>query len=378
MRGIAFLLVGVVVCGFQTEDAGVVAYNSFRTTQDFQLLGSARFQGGLLRLTSSQPFERGAAWRVEKLSVGGGFETTFRFRITDRQGMGPGADGFAFVIQNNGLDAIAGRGASGGFGFGDGKGDVSKLAIANSLAVFFDTFRNQEDLSDNSVSICTNGNRRQMRWPPPRLAMNNNPATYFKDGQIHEATIDFSPPVMTVSIDGEQVLRAAVDLGRMMGRDGTAFVGFTASTGAGYENHDVLSWRFRPRVSSEVYAVTSDISFATFDCLPNKSLCTPAKPTVEAREPGIYHIILPAHLAWAAEIPNPSALPVAIRNARGNACWNAKRGECGSSEGRQPGTPGAILMRTERGRTRFAMEAQNYDNSEGYYEFDAVVVPARP
>lgn len=355
------------------QEAGVIRYANFAEAGGLKLVGAARARTGVLRLTPAVEFERGAAWRTERIRVREGFETAFRFRITKGGGMGPGADGFAFVIQNNGPDAIAGRGAAGGFGFGDGRGDKTKLAIANSLAVFFDTFQNPEDRSDNSISICTNGDKSEMKWPPPTLAVNWNPKVKLKDGKEHEARIEFRPPLLTVYVDEKLIVRAAVDLGRMVAADGTAYAGFTASTGAGYENHDILDWRFRPTVSSDAFSVSSTISFAPFDCLPGKNLCTPAAAIVEETKPGEYHVILPAHLPWSAEIPNPGGAPVEIRNARGTACWDPAGGACGSPATAAEGKTGALVSRTVAGKTAFSLLDQDFGDNEGYYEFEVIV-----
>ncbi len=343
----------------------LLALPLFGGQSDLRLVGSARAVGLALRLTPAKPMQRGAAWRLDKVPVRDGFETTFRFRISDRQGLGPGADGFAFVIQNNGPTALAGKGASGGFGLGYSPGDRNK-AIANSLAVFFDTFQNHEDLSGNAISICTNGgDRKETRWPPPRLAINWTSSLNLKDGDLHEVRIEFVPPLLTVTIDGQTAVRSPVDLARMVAPDGTAFIGFTASTGEGYENHDILDWRFDSRAPVSVSSSISFAPVAQFDCLPNKSLCTPAAPIVEATAPGRYHVLLPAHLT--AEVPNPNALEVEILNPRGTACWNP--GQCGSLQE----TPRALRTHTEAGRTRFSLTDPDPSDNQGYFEFEVLL-----
>lgn len=340
-----------------------------------ELVGDARVEGQTIRLTGPLENQRGAIWRRQKLAVRGGFETTFQFRISETGGLRNGADGFAFVIQNNGPQEIAGKGSSGGFGFGDGLHDKTKPAIANSLAIFFDTHLNyEEDLSGNSISICTNGNRKQMRWPPPRLGVNWNPSVKLKDGLPHDVRISFKPPMMTVFVDGSVAVRAPVDLARMVSADGTAYAGFTASTGLGWENHDILAWHFEPAVSSDAYSVSSNISFAQFECLPAKSLCTPGKAIVELLSPGKWHVILPAHVAWAGAIPNPQAAQVRILDARGTACWDPAAGECGSPEMAPTGTTGALQWRHKKGRTEFTLQDKNYSDNQGYFEFEVELI----
>jgi hypothetical protein len=63
---------------------------------------------------------------------------------------------------------------------------------------------------------------------------------------------------------------------------GSFWVGFTAVTGWGFENHDILNWALAgATVSSSVSMVSSDISFPMSACLPNRNLCTPEQAIVE-------------------------------------------------------------------------------------------------
>lgn len=361
------------VCFGQPPDP--LNYRDFSTTNGLRLLGATTVESRALRLTPSLEFQHGAAWRTERLAVREGFETAFRFRISDPQGLDNGADGFAFVLQNNGPDALAGRGASGGFGLGDGRGDRSKPGIANSLAIFFDTHRNPEDNSGNAISILTNGDKKKMRWPPPRLAVNWKPQVQLKDERTHEVRILFAPPLLSVYVDDHLELRGPVDLARILGPDGKAYVGFTAATGAGYENHDILDWRFRPSNTSDAYTVDSEISFARFPCLPAKSLCTPTASLVEPLGPGRFHIIVPAHLPWSAEIPNPQGRPIVLNNRKGAICWLPSASACGSAADRPAGELGALAIETKNGRTRFGITDSQPQDNEGYYEFTVEIEP---
>ena len=216
------------------------------TPDHLHTLGSARLDGGILRLTPAVNDQAGAAWLGEKQAVLNGFETTFRFQLTEQGGLGRGADGFAFVLQNAGPDALAGRGSSGGWALGDGMGDAKRPGIPLSIAIFFDTFKNGEikDPSDNFITVSTNGKIGEMRWPPSRLAHTRRLKVRLKDRQVHTSRIVYRPPVMSVELDGAPVLNAAVDLRFVTDPEGASWVGFTASTGAGWENHDILSWTF--------------------------------------------------------------------------------------------------------------------------------------
>src|SRR5260370_34815016 len=93
-----------------------IRFEGFGSTQGLGLVGEAAVSGGkVLRLTAARRDRSGAVWCVEKQHVGSGFETTFQFRLTQQGGLGHGADGFAFVLQNAGPAALGGRGSAGGF-----------------------------------------------------------------------------------------------------------------------------------------------------------------------------------------------------------------------------------------------------------------------
>jgi len=109
----------------------------------------------------------------------------------------------------------------------------------------------------------------------------------------------------------KQPMRCAAD------PEGRAWVGFTAATAEGWQNHDILSWSFGgTAVSSKMYMVTSNLLFPRSACLPNRNLCTPENAFMEQSGAG-YHVMLPANLEWGASIPNPSGRTVEVSNAKG-------------------------------------------------------------
>lgn len=327
------------------------------------LAGSARLESSTLRLTPAQPNLAGAAWLPSRQPIANGFDTEFEFRLTDPGGLGNGADGLAFVLQNSGPSALGGKGSGGGFALGEGVAGDS--TIPQSIAVFFDTFRNPEigDPSNNFVTICTAGTPEQLRWPPPRLASSKKLGVKLKDRKPHTARVEYQPPALTIYLDGKHVLSTAVDLSSVLGPDGSAWIGFTASTGGGYENHDILSWSFLGR------AVSSTISYLPSNCLPGRNLCTPAQPSIEQTGPGSYHIVLPGNFETPVSIPNPDSRAVSILNARGSVCRDV------STLGAQACLlPSALTQRTSGDRTLFSIDTglpAGSSQFEGYFEFDA-------
>ena len=380
----------VLVLSRAGTGAAAIRFEHFASVRGLTLVGDAAVTGKTLRLTPAKGDRSGAAWFREKQPVGSGFDTTFQFQLTHQGGLGHGADGFAFVLQNSGPEALGGRGSAGGFAVTDPEYHHKETAIPWSLAVFFDTYRNEEegDPSANYVAFCTYGKPSEMRWPAPRLAFTQNLSVQLKDQKEHTARILFQPPVLSVFLDDSSVpvLESVVDLSIVVDRHGGAWVGFTASTGGGYENHDILNWSFTGTdVSSSMSVVSSDITFLMSACLPDRNLCTFESAVVEHRESG-YHVILPGNLEWGASIPSPPGRTVVVTKAHGIVCWDlGARGPDGCSGPSGNGTPvgegflaadapaGALLMRTHDGRVWFSVNGCNgveFKNNQGFYEFD--------
>ncbi|HEV3201382.1 MAG TPA: hypothetical protein VGZ73_25960 [Bryobacteraceae bacterium] len=113
-----------------------IRFDGFASTQGLRLVGDAAVSGGkVLRLTPARPNRSGAVWFIEKQHVGSGFDTTFQFRLTRQGGLGHGADGVAFVLQNSGPSALGGRGSAGGFAVADANFHPKEMGIPWSIAV---------------------------------------------------------------------------------------------------------------------------------------------------------------------------------------------------------------------------------------------------
>jgi hypothetical protein len=215
-------------------------FADFSSTTGLTLVGNPTVNGTNLRMTAALEGQLGAAWYVDKQSIAGGFTTEFRFRITEPGGVpdffnGLGADGLAFVIQN----------ADGGIIGNPGSG-MGYETIPNSLAVEFDTWGHPffGDPNGNHVSVQSLGTAPNSYTPNASLGLNQN-IPELTSGNTFLARIVYAPGTITVFLDGVQVLNVAVDLSTLLNLDqGRAWVGFTASTGGAWENHDLASWTF--------------------------------------------------------------------------------------------------------------------------------------
>lgn len=230
----------LLIFGSQPSAAAIMlTFSDFSDTTGLVLNGDTAVVAGGLRLTPSLPNRGGSVFTETPIDLGPNatFSTAFSFRISNGQGIqdpgsGPeGADGIAFVLQtvNNSLGAVgAGLGYAG---------------IQPSLAIEFDTFKNMNnnDPDGNHMGISENGD--------PESELTAAIVQVLNDGSVYHAWADydgaslevrFSPTASRPSTPG---MSYAVDLAALLETE-EAFVGFTASTGSAFNDHDILSWQF--------------------------------------------------------------------------------------------------------------------------------------
>ena len=238
----------------------------------------------VLRLTPNSTYTSGSAWFNTPQPVSANFTTSFMFQLSGASNSEGPADGIAFVIQNSGTSALGPDGC--GLGFGDvpeGTCAPTSGGIASSLAVEFDSYQNPTigDVSSSHVAIqsCLTGPNSvdascRLQIPSPsggttpadvNLLALQNPIN-LADGNFHSATISYvtlalstqtncgggtasAGPCLDVMLDGVDLFPAGVpfDITTIGLTSGTAYVGFTAGTGLGDDNQDILSWTFSPQ-----------------------------------------------------------------------------------------------------------------------------------
>jgi hypothetical protein len=192
------------------------------------ITSSGRLHQRILRLTAGGYRQSGSAWYNQKIDVSSSFESTFKAYLHHGR---PGADGIAFVVQNQSARALGGWG--GGIGY---------RGIKPSVAVEFDTFQNTPDPSSNHLGVVLNGN------PDVHAATAESSIPLY--GKPFTARVAYDAEAHNLKVyvkslhagDTEQLLlEKNVDLATEIG-DPSAWVGFTAATGTALSKQDIYSW----------------------------------------------------------------------------------------------------------------------------------------
>jgi hypothetical protein len=198
------------------------------------------FVGGLCRLTDKGQGETASVYFRDRVNISR-FQNSFVFQIISgasgdpSDGSGNVADGFTFIIQNQGLDALGGGG-----------GELGSSAIAKSVAIKFDPTPNSWDgLADPSISstgIFAHGSR-------PGGGIDLLPeGINLRSGHPFRVDMDYNGAVLTVRITDEfsgasALQKYRVDIPAIVGGK-TAYVGFTGATGLGTAAQDLLKWYY--------------------------------------------------------------------------------------------------------------------------------------
>ncbi len=209
----------------------------FRTNQfnvlkkDLSLLENTQILDTILRLTPSAPNQRGACWYIKKqIDLSKGFETEFTFKIHQNDATYKGGDGFAFVLQSSGPQALG--------SLGDG---IGYKGIPNAIVIEFDTHKDIDDKTRNQVALMKYDAKTQTYTREATV----HEIRELNNGQEHFARIEYKNGFLVFYMDSYlfPVLSFKLDIPERLGnKDNLAWMGFTSSTGSAYSHHDILSW----------------------------------------------------------------------------------------------------------------------------------------
>jgi hypothetical protein len=225
-----------------------IFFPDFTSVAGLNFLGNAFQFNNRIRLTVAEVIgQTSAVWDTTQQEIQSGFQTTFQFQIT-RPAHTTTADGFAFVIQNDNINALG----TGGNGSGE---NIGFSTIPNCLAIKFDTFQNGGDPNNNFISVQSLGTQPNSASTYYSLGYTSN-IPQITDGNIHTIKIVYSNDSLNTFFDDmtTAVLVVRVKIDSLLNlNNGKAWVGFTASTGAYTETADILNWNFGgsvPKISS--------------------------------------------------------------------------------------------------------------------------------
>jgi hypothetical protein len=257
--------------GLPVQAAVIADYPDFTSacgSSTLTCVGDAATVGSVLRVAPVGDSQSGAAYSTTPITLGSNatFSTTFQFQFTSPGGIDP-ADGITFVLaqSSNGLG-----GSGGGIGYQN---------VPNSVAIEFDTFNNGsgDGNSSNAVGVDVDGSLTSILLANPygvvTCDFGANAYTQsgcMANGDIWTATIGYDGTNLTVNVqDGANpaqtlISNYGIDISSYLGTN-TAYVGFTSATGSGWENHDILDWRFANDTSLAPTAnVPEPATFALF------------------------------------------------------------------------------------------------------------------
>lgn len=233
------VLASLVLAAGASLAMGDFEYADFSSIDGLTLLGNAgtRAEGdqSMLQITNGAD-QISSIWHDARQMVVSEWSTEFVFSVHDINRRG--ADGFAFVVQNaSGLmheDTSFGRG--GGIGYNMG---------SNLVAVEFDFWQNAGalDPNDNHISIHNAGPGVTSSHEDDSIGIATN-IPDMSTGELFTARIDYTPGQMTVSLNGQQIITADIDLSTALDTDGGAWLGFTGATTAAWQTNEIHTWSF--------------------------------------------------------------------------------------------------------------------------------------
>lgn len=250
--------------------SGQFSYPDFSAIPDLLLLGTAQQNGARIDLTQSLGDQIGGFYRLDPQPVADGFETVFRFQVSN-----DGADGFTFIIQNDSDTALS---TASGSTLGYATAPLTCYTtmtpgIPSSLVVEFDTWDSgpcfAEPGAARHIAVHSNGLDPNTGQWDERLGGLLAPAVpNFEDGAVHTARIvyDATVPILRVYLDDldTPLFDSKVDLGALL-QTTNAWVGFTGTTGGVTSTFSLLEWNYTPIVPLTYDDCTSAIDLVAGD-----------------------------------------------------------------------------------------------------------------
>ncbi|MCF8319299.1 MAG: gliding motility-associated C-terminal domain-containing protein [Sphingobacteriaceae bacterium] len=228
--------------------------NTF-TVSDFQLNGNSSVAGNIITLTPNAGAQSGSAWNKNKLILSEDFNISAKVYLGNNDA---GADGIAFVLQNQSVNA----GSSGG--------GLGYSGITPSFAVEFDTYYNgvNDPGSQDHIAIIKNGQTSS-------AAAHSEFATPYyvqmEDGQWHDVQFIWTAQTKNFQVwyDGTKRFDIVYDIkANIFPSQNYAYWGFTGATGGAINLQQVQipEYCYAKQATITPTAGTNNASGATTFC----------------------------------------------------------------------------------------------------------------
>ncbi len=243
------------------------------------LTGNSYLTDTSLVLHEAATGQRGACWyTANKQLLSLGFTSTFELRLSQGGGLGGGADGFAFVIQN-----------SDPYQLGQAGGGIGYAGIENGIAIEFDTFANPGDINSNHIAVeQTDGN---ISYGSVAIA------DELIDGEIHQFRLHYDLDSLYVFFDDavNPLITVGLSIYELIDDvDEGVWLGFTGSTGLGYQKTELFKWSFSTLCTSTCNDGIQNGSETGIDCGGDCSGCqcigADAEPSITCFADGSYEL----------------------------------------------------------------------------------------
>jgi hypothetical protein len=280
-------------------------YADFTDMTGLTTVGNAGQFIDRVRLTIASISQVGALYTSEPQSVGQGFDTTFQYSISPTFG---GADGMAFVIQNDAATALYSNG-----------GQLGYHGMARSLVVEIDNYTNGNWADPAGQHLSVHGLIGQPNSADETLAslgmvsvsvtgLHTMRVRY--DGTTFEVYLDdLDNPLISIDLNLEEYLEST-----------EAWVGFTAATGGLTQVHELFSWSMTSTGASGTPFTRGDLNLDGSVNLPDaiyglSSLFVPGSPfpgcadSADCNDDGSFNLPDAVFLLSALFVPGSPPIP---------------------------------------------------------------------
>jgi len=223
-------------------------YTDFSSLHQLSFAGDAQVVSSTVILGLQTGFSSGAVWS----SVPQPIIETFHVEFTVDFNIGPsGADGMVFVIQNQGITALAGCGGDLGYSYEPNDcGSVNDvIAPFASVAVEFDIYQNPALYDPNGNHISVHSNGVEPNSASEKYSLGYTTTIPQLRGTTQTFSIDYTPGTLQVSmasVVAPVLVVQSVQLDNILQSD-TAYIGFTSAYGIAIPSNNatsLLNWKF--------------------------------------------------------------------------------------------------------------------------------------